>query len=91
MDSDLPVTNSFPLVPCDSTSTFDKVQTNDAQIVHFSLQMVGEAWNQARSIDDIGKCVLLTCKMIEKRRDILGFPRGYKNNSAKDDYIYPID
>lgn len=83
----------LPLIHCTTKTEEEQLQANELNMVSYIFTQVAEAWNQATDIDSICKATALTFKTMEKRRDVLGMPNGYRpeRHGGKGLFVYPLD
>jgi hypothetical protein len=82
----------FPSQPICVENEPDKVLKAELGILAFQFNACAVCWSQAVDIDSILKAASYTFKLMEKRRDILGMPNGYRpERQTKGSFIYPID
>lgn len=94
MTENLPlVQDEFP-VPSNIDSvnvTLQDVQLMNVRLDHFIFKQLAVAWKKADSIMDIGACMAMTHRAIEKHRDHLLMPNAAQSSSKKESIVYPID
>lgn len=93
-DENLPsVAPEFP-VPAElqnvNASLLD-VQLMNVKWDHYIFTRLADAWRKADTIGDIGACMAMTHRAIEKHRDHLLMPNAHKSTTEKASYVYPLD
>lgn len=86
IDVDIPETQEFPVNVAEST-----LREDDLKYATTQLHVLSSLWGQELTIPNVLRLLRETREVVKFRRDVLGIPYGYHNQSSKGNDFTPLD